>query len=186
MLFLSTKLTNLPLLSIRTSSRVGTVLEPIINPHNLHIDGFYCQAVHHKEQLILLDIEIRNFSQASIIIDDHHNLSEPADLVRLQPVLELKFKLFDKPVLAGKKRLGKVAEYAVDNESLFIQKLYVQPPVWQSLNQNRLTIDRASVIEVTDSHILVRGPEVKATSKNTTTVPKFATNYSASTSLINE
>jgi hypothetical protein len=186
MLFLSTKITTLPLLSIRTSGRIGTVLEPIINPHNLHIDGFYCQVPHSKERLVLLDMHIRDFSPNGIIIDDHHSLSEPTDLVRLKPVLDINFELENKIVLVGKKKVGKIIEYAVDRDSLFIQKLYTQPPVWQSINQNRLVFDRTSVIEVTDTHILVKGPEEKVKVKQKTTVPKFSASYSANTSLTNE
>lgn len=186
MLYLSIKLSGLPLLSIRNSGQIGMVLEPIINPHNLHIDGFYCQTPHSKNRLILLDIDIREFTLTGIIVDGHNNLSEPEDLIRLKPVLDLNFHLIDKPVLVGKKRIGKVAEYAIEKESLFIQKLYVQPPVWQSINQSQLTIDRASVLEVTDTHIVISGPEERETSKKTATAPKFSANYSASTSLTNE
>ena len=186
MLYLSTRLNNLPLLSIRSSGRIGTVLEPIINPHNLHIDGFYCRSAHSKDQLVLLDMHIRDLSAKGIIIDDHNDLSKSEDLVRLQPVMDLKFKLVDKLVLNGKKRIGKVAEYAINIDSLFIQKLYVQAPVWQSINQNRLVFDRTSVLEVTDSHIVVSGPEEKVNSVDKTVLPRFSANYSASTSLINE
>jgi hypothetical protein len=152
----------------------------------LHIDGFYCQAPHSKNRLILLDIDIREFAPTGIIIDGHDNLSDPADLIRLKPVLDLNFHLVDKPVLVGKKRIGKVAEYAVEKDSLFIQKLYVQPPVWQSINQSQLTIDRVSVLEVTDTHIVISGPEVKEANKKAAAAPKFSAGYSASTSLTNE
>jgi hypothetical protein len=186
MLYLSTQLNNRPLLSIRSSGRIGNVIEPIINPHNLHIDAFYCQTPHSKDHSILLDIYVRQFTAKGIIIDDHHNLSEPTDLIRLKPVLDLNFHLLDKPVLAEHKRIGKVAEYAVDKESLFIQKLYIIPPVWQSLNQNRLIIDRTSIIEVTDRHIVIKGPEVIDTVTQAARTTKLSTNYSASTSLIRE
>lgn len=186
MLYLSTRLNNLPLLSIRSSGRIGIVVEPIINPHNLHIDGFYCKSAHSKDQLVLLDMHIRDLSAKGIIIDDHIDLSNPDELIRLQPIIDLKFKLIDKQVLVGKKRVGKVAEYAIDVDSLFIQKLYVQPPVWQSINQNRLVFSRNSVIEVTDSHIIVSGPEETVDTKLSAKAPRLSANYSASTSLINE
>jgi len=186
MLYLSTKITNLPLLSIRSSGRIGTVLKPIINPHNLHIDGFFCQSVHSKNELVLLDIYIREFAPNGIIIDDHKNLSDPTDLVRLEPVIKLNFSLENKTVFSGKKKIGKVIDFAIDKDSLFVQKLYVQPPVWQSLNQNRLTIDRSSIIEVTDTKIVVSGPEEKASDKAKATSRGFAASYSANTSFINE
>jgi hypothetical protein len=187
MLYLSTKLTNLPLLSIRSSGRIGTVIEPIINPHNLHIDGFYCQAIHSSNKLILLDIHVRDLSPAGIIIDDHQDLSESEDLVRLKPILELNFKIIDKPVVSSKKKIGKLVEYAIDKESMFVQKLYVQPPVWQNINQSRLTFDRSSVIEVSDTQIVVSGPEETDKAKRTVKVPGITANYSsANSSLTNE
>lgn len=186
MLYLSTKLSNFPLLSIRTGGRIGSVLEPIINPHNLHLDGFYCKAPQSQKPLILLDIFVREISPRGLIIDDHNNLSEPEELVRLQPILDLRFNLINKAVLCGKKRLGKVAEYAIDKDGLFIQKLYVQPPVWQSIKQDRLVISRNCVLEVTDSYIKVSGPEEKAKNKNVIKAPRLMTDYSASASLTNE
>jgi hypothetical protein len=188
MLYLSTRLSNIPLLSIRTAGRIGTVLEPIINPHSLHIDGFYCQAPHTAKRLILLDIFVREISPHGVIINEHNDLSEPEELVRLQPILKLQFNLVGKQVLCDKKRLGKVSEYAIDKEGLFIQKLYVQPPVWQSLNQNRLTIDRRSILEVTTTYIKVSGPEEKINvlEKKIVKAPILANDYSASASLIKE
>lgn len=164
MLFMSTKLAELPLLSLRSSARVGTVHGAIINPHNLHIDAFWCASVHSNDKLVVLDVDIRELSSHGIVIDDHLNLSDPADLVRLQPVIALKFELIDKAVYAGKRKIGKVAEYAIDHQNLFVKKLYVQPVIWQSISQSRLVIDRQSIIEVTDDRIVVSGPEQRAPS----------------------
>lgn len=186
MLYLSTKLYNIPLLSLRSAGRIGTVIEPIINPHNLHIDGFYCQIPAHKTNLVLLDIEVRDLSPKGIIIDDNRNLSEPEDLVRLKSILQINFKILEKPVLTDKKKIGKLTEYAIDQQSLFIQKLYVQPPIWQSVNQHRLTFDRNSVVEVTDTHIVVSGPEEKSTEVQNAEANGIPASYSASNSLTNE
>lgn len=186
MLYLSTKLSNIPLLSIRHAGRIGVVIEPIINPHNLHIDAFYCHSAHSSKRLILLDIFVRELTPRGLIINDHHDLSEANELVRLQPVIKLNFQLVNKPVLCGNKRIGKVLEYAIEKDSLFIQKLYVQPPVWQSFSQDRLTIDRRSVTEITDAYVKVSGPEEKSTENSTVRAPLLAPDYSASTSLIKE
>ena len=186
MLYLSTKLYNIPLLSLRSAGRIGSVIKPIINPHNLHIDGFYCQVPGHKENLILLDIHIRDLSPKGIIIDDNRDLSEPDELVRLKPILKIDFQILDKSVVSSKRKIGKLTEYAIDLKSMFIQKLYVQPAIWQSLNQQQLTFDRNSVIEVTDKHIIVSGPEEKATKTKKIPNSQAQVNYSASTSLISE
>ena len=186
MLYLSTKLTNQPLMSIRSTGKIGTVLEPIINPHNLHIDGFYCDAFNAKTEQILLDMYVRDLSNKGIIIDDHANLSDPDELLRLQPVMDMNFQIIGKQVLVNKKKVGKITDYAVDRDSLFIQKFYVQPPVWQSLQQNHLTFDRVSVIEVTDTYISFSGPEEKVARAVKSRKQTLAPDYSASASEISE
>lgn len=186
MLYLSTKLYEIPLLSVRSGGRIGTVLGPIINPHNLHIDGFYCILGNTKETIVLLDIYIRDITARGIIIDDHENLSTPEELVRLQPILKLRYELHDKLAIVNKKKIGKITDFAVDDASWFIQKLYVQPRIWNSLGQERLTFDRLSVVEVTDSAVSFSGPEVSSgvTLPNFSAKPK--TDYSASASLMSE
>lgn len=186
MLYLSTKLHNMPLLSLRSGGRIGTVLEPIINPHNLHIDGFYCESAHSKNALILLDIYVRDISAKGVIIDDHNNLSEPNDLVRLQPILDINFQMENKGVVVNKRKIGKVIEYAADTSSLFIQKIYAQPRLWQSLGQNRLTFDRRSIVEITNEYIAFSGPEVRISEAEAALQPKLASDYSASASTISE
>jgi sporulation protein YlmC with PRC-barrel domain len=186
MLYLSTKIYNLPVLSIRSGGRIGTILEPIINPHNLHIDGFYCQSSHSNKKLVLLDMHIRDFSHKGIIIDDHNSMSEPEELVRLKHVLDINFKLEDKMVFVGKRKVGKVNEYALNIDSMLVQTIYVQPPVWKNFRQNGLVFDRKSIIEVTDTHIKVSGPEVKGKTTDKVAAIKLSTNYSANSSLTSE
>lgn len=187
MLLLSTRLQNIPLISVRSGVRVGTVLSPIINPHNLHVDAFWCETVHSKTNKVLLDMDIRDFSIKGVLIDDHLSLSDPEELVRLSAILELDYKLEGKAVIASKRKIGKVTTYAIDHGGLFVQKLYVQPPVWKSnLAGTKLTFDRTSVIEVTDTHIVVAGPEEKVSNRASLGSKANLAGYSASTSLMSE
>lgn len=186
MLYLSTKLKDLPLLSLRIGGRIGTINEPIINPHNLHIDGFYCSLQNSHQEQVLLDMSVRNLSVKGIIINDHNDVGTPDELIRLQPIMDIHYQLIGKHVVAGKKTVGKVVDYAVDAESLFIQKLYVQPPVWQAMNQNHLTFDRLTIIEVTDKQIIVRGPEVRVKKADAAKKSTLLQDYSASASLTEE
>lgn len=161
MLFLAQKFIELPLATIRSGGRIGTISSPIINPHNLHIDGFYCQTIHDPRTTILLDIDVRDISARGIIIDDHDDLSDPNDLVRLDAILKLNFSLFGKQAFVNKSKVGNVIDFAVDTSSLYIQKIYVRPPLWKSFGQDQLTFDRQSIIEITDDRIVFSGPEVR-------------------------
>lgn len=175
----------LPILSIRVGGRIGKVLQPIINPNNLHVDGFYVQAANRKERLIILDMNIRDFSGKGIIIDDHTSLSEPDELVRLQSILEIDYSLIGKAVLVNKRRVGKVRDYSIDSSGLFIQKIYVQPPLWKNVAVNELIFDRKNIIEVTDKYISFKGPEVTEKAKKFSAAA-LQTNLSASASTTSE
>lgn len=164
MLYLGSKLHNTAVFSIRSAGRIGTATQPIINPNNLHIDGFYANALNKKNNGVILDVDIRELTTKGLIINDHKDITDPEDLIRLKPIIDINFKLISKPVYANNKKIGKISDYAVDTKSLFITKLHIQPTLFNSLKHSHLIIDRKSVIEVTDKHIIVKGPEQKSKS----------------------
>lgn len=185
MLFFGSKLENLGLFSVRSSGRIGTAEVPIINPHNLHIDAFYAKAMNGQNEGVILDMDIRDFSMKGLIINDHEDISDPEDLVRLKPIIDIDFKLFGKSVYENKRKIGKVADYAVDTKSLYVQKLYVQPTLLKSMGTSQLVFDRLSILEVTDDKIVVSGPEQKA-DLNATNRFQAPSLRSANTSTISE
>jgi sporulation protein YlmC with PRC-barrel domain len=149
-------LINRPVLSLRTGTEVATALEPVINPGNLKIEGFYCQDSRSKQQLVLVSQDVRDIMSRGFIINDHDQLVQPSELVRLAPVLQLNFSLIGKPVVTtGGTKLGKVGDYSVDTESMFVQKLYVTQSIFKSLNGGNLGIDRSQIVEITDKKIVV-------------------------------
>ncbi|HSX35123.1 MAG TPA: PRC-barrel domain-containing protein [Candidatus Saccharimonadales bacterium] len=156
MLQLSTMLINRPVLSLRTGTQVATVLGPIINPGNLKIEGFYCQDSRSKQQLILVSQDVRDIMSRGFIINDHDQLVQPSELVRLTPVLQLSFALVGKPVFTSSgTKLGKVGDYSVDTDGMFVQKLYVTQSIFKSLSGGNLGIDRSQIVEITDKKIVV-------------------------------
>ncbi len=159
MLQLSESLKNKNVLSLRTGGIIAQTLEPIINPNNLKIEGFFCQDRFSKEPLVLLTQDIRDQNIQGYIVNDHDVLSDPKDLVRLQEILKLNFTLQDKPVVtSAKKRLGKVNDYALDNETMYVQKLYVGQNLLKSFSGGQLSIDRSQIVEITLKKIVVNDP----------------------------
>ncbi len=157
MLILSASLQNRPILSLRTGGVVATTTGLIINPNNLKIEGFYCQDKFDKSQKVLVSIEVRDILPQGIVVNDHESLSDASDLVRLQPVMDIGFDVINKTVVtASKTRVGKVGDYAADSSSLYIQKLYVQRSLLKSIGGGQLSIDRNSIIEITNKKIIVQ------------------------------
>jgi len=156
MLRLSGTIINKPVMSLRTGSVVAQVFAALINPDNLRIEGLYCTDRFSNETLILLKQDIREFIDKGYVINDHSVLSEPSDLVRLSDIINLNYQLIGKSVITiSKDRVGKVSDYAVDVESMYIQKIYVSQTILKSFTNGNLSIDRLQVQEVTDKKIVI-------------------------------
>jgi len=156
MLKLSATLGNKSVMSLRTGTPIATIQAPIINPNNLKIEGFYCQDRFDKSQLILLCRDIRDLLPQGYVVNDHDVLVEPEDLVRLKEVLELEFNPIGKQVITtSKEKVGKVSDYAVETDSMYIQKIYVAQSLFKSFTGGSLSIDRSQINEITPRRIII-------------------------------
>lgn len=159
MLQLSNAFANKNVMSLRTGTPVAQILRPIINPNNLKIEGFFCQDVYNKQELVLLYQDIRELLPQGFVIDDHDVLAQPSELVRLEELIKINFQLINMPVMtSSKEKIGKVADFATEVESMFIQKLYVSQSVFKSFTGGQLSVDRNQVIEINDRRILINDP----------------------------
>jgi hypothetical protein len=162
MLMLSKNLFRIPVISLRLGGAVATANEPIINPHNLKILGWWCATPGSKVELVLLAEDVREVMENGLAINDEDALCEPADLVRHKDILQIHFSLLDKAVKTKRQKLGKVSDFSY-NEGLFVQKLYVDRSLIKVFaSEDTLVIDRTQIVEVTDKYILVQDADVKA------------------------
>lgn len=157
MLQLSAALLNQPVLSLRTGGTVATTESAIFNPNNLKIEGFYCKDSMNGQQLVLLSQDIRDTMKAGFVVNDFDVLADPEDLVRLQDIMKIGFELIGKPVFTvSKSKVGKVNDYAADQETLYVQKLYVGQSLLKSFSGGQLSIDRTQIVEITNKKIVVQ------------------------------
>lgn len=165
MLRLSNNYINRSVLSLRTGGIIGVANSPIINPDNLKIEGWYAQNHFEKGNYILPAREIRDFIAKGLVVDDHDALTHPDDMVRMKSVIDIHFELIGKSVVSeNKKRLGKIADFAVDESSYYIQKLYVNPSLLKGITNEQFIIDRSQIVEITNKKIVVQDPTVKSRS----------------------
>lgn len=154
-------ITDRPIMSLRTGTQIGTALTPIINPNNLKIEGFWCK-VDRRKQLILVSQDVRDSLPQGLVVNDAEALTDPGELVRLAPILQINFVLLGKPVVTTSgSKLGKVNDYATDIDSMFIKKLYVAQPLYKNINGGNLGIDRTQIVEITDKKIVVNDADAK-------------------------
>lgn len=146
-----------PVLSLRTGTPIAEIISPIINPNNLKMEGFYVQDTQQNRKLILLYQDIREFVPQGVAINDYDVLAEPEDLVRLKDILELEFELIGKPVeTVVKEKVGKVADYAFEDATMFIQKLYVSQSLLKSFTGGNLSVDRNQIHEITPKKVIIQ------------------------------
>lgn len=156
MLQLSTNLLNKSVMSLRTGTPVASVTSAIFNPNNLKIEGFYVEDRFDKTRLVLLYQDIREVLPQGYVINDHDVLVEPDELIRLKDVLNLKFELIGKQVVTlSKEKVGKVSDYAVETETMYVQKLYVSQNILKSFTGGNLSIDRTQINEITPRRIII-------------------------------
>lgn len=171
MLRLSGSLRNRPVLSLRSGGPIATAVEPILNPHNLKIMGWWCKAPRNSGQLVLLAEDVREVTPAGLAVNDDAALSASDELVRHREILDIRFQLIDKTVKTKRQKLGKVNDFSY-NDGLFVQKLYVARSLVKVFTtEDTLIIDRTQILEVTDSYILVRDTEVTVTEEELATAP---------------
>ncbi len=156
MLKLSESLIGRSVMSLRTGQAVGTTTAAIFNPNNLKIEGFYCTDRFSKKQLVLLYQDIRDIIPQGLVVNDHDVLVEAHELVRLKKVMDIGFELIGKQVVTlSKQRLGKVSDYSVEVETMYVQKFYVSQGILKGLTKGNLAVDRSQINEITNKKIIV-------------------------------
>jgi hypothetical protein len=160
---MSGSLLSRPVISLRSSQQIAVALEPIVNPHNLKIVGWWCKAAGSGGNLVLLYDDVRENNAHGLAVNDDDALSSPNELVRHKEILDINFRLIDKTVRTKRSKIGKVHDYSY-NDGMFVQKLYVARSLVKVFaSEDTVIVDRTQILEVTDDHILVRDTDIKAT-----------------------
>lgn len=175
MLLMSKSLYNRPVMSLRLGAPIAVAVEPIINPHNLKILGWWCKSPGQTKQQVLLSEDVREVMPGGLAVNDDDALSHSADLVRHNEILGLHFQLLNKVVKTKNSKLGKINDFVYDSQAMLVQKLHVARPLTKVFaSEDTLIIDRNQILEVTDNYILVRDADVTVTEEEMSVAPEAA------------
>ncbi len=163
MLQLSAAIIGRRVMSLQTSSAVAVTTGVVLDPNNLKIEALRCQESRGSSELLLLPRDIRDIISQGIVVNDHTVLTEAEDLVRLKDVLELGYEIIGKKVLTtDQQKIGRVEDFAIESQSMYIQKLYVTPTFMKSLAGGQRSIDRSQIVEITNSSVIVQDTKERA------------------------
>lgn len=162
MLYLSSHFLNRQILSLRIGRPVGRAGKLLINPNSLKIEGWFSTSTDSKDQMILPVGEIREIISKGIVVDDLDALTHPEDLIRLKKIIDIEFTLLGKAVITeGGKKIGKIQDFAIDNDTMYIKKIYASQNLIQAVSGSQLMIDRSQIVEITDKKIIVKNSTIK-------------------------
>ena len=177
MLVSNEKLINTPILSMQTTSSIGNVSSPIINPDNFKIVAFYLSGgVINNSANILTTSSIREYSSYGIVIDSIDEVVGKNDVVKINKIIDLHFDPINLKVETKKgTKLGKVSGFTFTSDDFTIQQIIVKRPLLKSFTDSELVIHRSEIAEVNDYKIIVKDEEktIKKKAMNENFVPNF-------------
>jgi uncharacterized protein YrrD len=157
MILLGSALIHLPIMGLQTGAELARLSTPIIDPANLSIVAYELDGPLLATRPTLLRIaDVRELSDIGMIVDSSDEFVQPEDIVALQSLYKLRFKLIGMPVIDERRRkLGKVTDFTLDTTSFIVQQLNVKRPIFKSLSDTELLIHRSQIIEINNQAIVV-------------------------------
>ncbi len=183
MLVIGSKMLNCPILSLHVGGEIAVTRDAIVDPEDLRIIAYTLDGPLMRDPEngnILITDDVREISQNGMIIDSIDRLVNREDIIRLDQVRNLNFNLIGlKVVTQGGKKLGKIVDYTFDSQSFSIFQLIVQRPMFSSLNDPQLTINRSQIIEIDDYKITIKHDkeQVKVEKKTQQAEPEFQPDF---------
>jgi sporulation protein YlmC with PRC-barrel domain len=167
------ELQDLPIVSLQTGEAVAWLRRPILEPATLEIVAFRSEiADRRRRSQVLLTADIRQYATDCILVDSDEELTDQADVVRLQALIHTNYNPTGKHVVtdAGRK-LGTVEDYSVNLESNRVKKLFVRQSLLHAWIGTSLTVDRTQILDITGDRIVVRDSTLKSPIIPTDPVP---------------
>ena len=169
MLLSYTTLLNHPVLSLHVGGEIARLGLPIIDPDDLKVIAYTVDGpLVGKGEVgnILMTRDIRETDKIGAIIDSIDVLVNRDDVVKLDQVMKINFRLIGHKVVTKRgSHLGKVIDFTLNPDTFMIQQLIVKRPMAKSFFDPELLIGRSEVVEIDDYKLTVKDEEAKIREK---------------------
>jgi sporulation protein YlmC with PRC-barrel domain len=169
MLLAYDRLLHTPVMSLQTGAELARTNKILIDPRDLTIIAYELDGPMLDEHpSFLRPVDVRELSNLGFIVDSSDEFVGLGDVIKIKEVHGFGFDVIGLDVIDDKKKkLGKVSGYNVDSGSFSVQQFVVKRPLLKSFGEAEMLIHRSQVIEVHDSHLMVRSPSVEEPVKGT-------------------
>lgn len=186
MLLIGSKMIGMPVLSLHVGGAIASTNEAIIDPEDLRVIAYGLEGPIIKNDPEVGDIlsvdDVREVSATGLIVDSADRFVTREDVIRLDEVMNLGFKLVGlKVVTQDGKKIGKISDYTLDSSTFMIYQLIVQRPFMSSLIDPELTINRSQIVEIDDFKVTIKHDKaqvkVSKTKKKANVEEEFVPNF---------
>lgn len=158
MILLGSALIHAPVLGIQTGGELARTGQPVIDPASLTIVAYeiITPSPHADGTLLLRIADVRELSDIGLIVDSEDEFVKPVDIIKLNDIYELHFKLLGMTVTDERRqKLGKVVDFTIETNGFVVQQITVKRPLFKSFNDTELLIHRSQIIEINNEAIVV-------------------------------
>ena len=179
MLLLATKIKKTPILSLQTGSQIALIGDAIVNPEDLSIIAYETDENQFSNERLLIRVaDLRELSQLGFIIDSGEEFVKPEDVIKINDILKLNFKLEGLKVIdQDGNKVGTIIDYTISLANFSVQQLIVKRPLLKSLNVATLTIHRNQITEIDDEKIIIKSELESTPRKRSEQYENFVPNY---------
>jgi len=151
-------------MSLQTGTRLAHTLRPIINPANLRILAYEVEGPLLTETPSFVRTkDVREYGRLGMIINGNDELIGLSDVIEIEKVYGLQFKLTGMQVIdEHKRKLGKVDDYTLNTDDFVIQQLNVKRGFIRGITDTGLLINRSQIIEINNTSIIVKAPSIRS------------------------
>jgi uncharacterized protein YrrD len=141
---------------------VVKVSRVLIDADNVALVVLAINPVHQKATSYIPLGEVKGFGQKLIIVESLESLSEPADVVRIEKVLQNEPEIIGALVVTeGGQKIGKVDDATLDLKFSSLKKLYVSRSFLPDILGEQKIIDARQIVKIEKKKIIVSDLGVK-------------------------
>jgi len=152
------RLLDTPVMSLQTGSELARTSSVLVDPRDFTVVAYELVGpMLDQRPSYLRPVDVRELSNLGLIVDSSDEFVGLDDVIRIKQVHDYGFNLLGMDVIdEKKKKLGRVQGFNVDSASFSVQQLVVKRPLLKSFGETELLINRSQVVEVKESHVVVR------------------------------
>ncbi|MEI7819086.1 MAG: hypothetical protein WCI47_03140 [bacterium] len=141
---------------------IGTINQLLIQPEDLTIRLYGIgEGIKQTSHFVRTD-QIQINRNGLSIVRSFDVVGERDDFVREQGIIKQHCLLIGYKVISNKTIIGRVTDYSFSSPLFRIEKIFVQPPIWQRIHTSHRIFTRKHIIEVDPIKKIVRLKDDKA------------------------